>query len=89
MSKTIIDIEKKYRYIGIEYIAHAQKIFYNLFPNFEVRMTYNIKFKDKLQREQKHRYRNFISIFTHRHQLGDIDVKTSIMESKHRCEKHR
>ena len=64
MSKTIIDIEKKYRYIGIENIAHAQEIFYNLFPNFEVRMTYNTRFKDKLQREQKHR-----------HRLGDIDVK--------------
>ena len=47
----------------------------NLFPNFEVRMTYNIRFKDKLQREQKHRHRNFKSIFTHRHRLGDIDVK--------------
>ena len=38
-------------------------------------MTYNIRFKDKLQREQKHRHRNFISIFTHRHRLGGIDVK--------------
>ena len=26
-------------------------------------MTYNTRFKDKLQREQKHRHRNFISIF--------------------------
>ena len=59
----------------MENIAHAQEIFYNLFPNFEVRMTYNIRFKDKLQREQKHRHRKFISIFTHRHRLGDIDVK--------------
>ena len=31
--------------------------------------------QDKLQKEQKHRHRNFISIFTHRHRLGDIDVK--------------
>ena len=38
-------------------------------------MTYNIRFKDKLQREQKHQHRNFKSIFTHRYQLGDIDVK--------------
>ena len=44
MSKTIIDIEKKYRYIGIENIAQAQEIFYILFPNFEVRMTYNTRF---------------------------------------------
>ena len=27
MSNTIIDIEKKYRYIGIENIAHVQEIF--------------------------------------------------------------
>ena len=38
-------------------------------------MTHNIRFKDKLQREQKYPHRNFISIFTHRHRLGDIDVE--------------
>ena len=65
MSKTIVDIEKKYRYIGIVNIAQAQEIFYNLFPNFEVRMTYNTRFKDKLQREQKHRHRNFIFDILH------------------------
>ena len=56
-------------------------------------MTYNIRFKDKLQREHKHRHRNFKSIFTHRHQLGDIDVKnidnrkqTSMFSMfQHRC----
>ena len=78
MSKTIIDIEKKYRYIGIENIAHVQEIFYNLFPNFEVRMTYNTRFKDKLEREQKHRHRNFISIFY-----------TSTSIRRYQCEKHR
>ena len=37
-------------------------------------MTYNIRFKDKLQMKQKHRHRNFISILTHRQLLGGIDM---------------
>ena len=43
-------------------------------------MTYNTRFKDKLQREQKHRSKLYFRYFTHRHRLGDIDVKNIDIE---------
>ena len=81
--KDNIDVKDHHRYrkeISIyRYRKHRACAgdFLNLFPNFEVRVTYNTRFKDKLQREQKHRHRNFISIFY-----------TSTSVRRYRCKKN-